>query len=804
MQLLDGGIGLTRLLHRAGDVQAIAGWQLRAHPGQGLPEGGGDVIGLGAPHVGLHRQERLAVEALDDRVLEADLDAPELADRHLGAVLGQDLQLVQAVGGQALTPAGAAGDDLDAADVLAQLGDGPPFELGLQLLRHVPRREAEQVQTLHFHSQVQDRGALVPLQMRIDHLRVGGHYRPHPVGDVPQYQRVRADDPKAHRPDHRRPIEQPVHPHPRLGKVALGDVLAQGRYHLVAGLGIRRHGDELGEGRVGGLRIGGDEEARRPRPDVGRQASDLGQWRQDGLQPLHRPLGGGDAAALGQIDANHHLRTIGAREELLLDQQGHAGDGEDQQGDRGPDHRLAPGDAPGDEPAQPAVEGGLVEGLRAVRPTLDAPRQHLDPQIGDEHHRHQPGQDEGDGQDPEDVAGVLADARLGEADGEKPGDGHQGAEEHRRGGDRPGMTGRGHALPALLHLHQHHLHRDDGVVHQQAEGDDQGAQGDAVEIDAHQGHHQKGQPQGEGDGDAHHQPGAQADGQHAHRHHHGHGDQELDLKQVHRPGDGLRLVGQDRERHAQGQPLAFSVKESPKPLPQRQPILALVHHHPQQHRVLSARAHQVAGGVLVAAADGRQVGELEHPVADAYRHRGQSRRVGQVRVQPQIEARAGGLQAPGRQQVVIGLDGGEDRLWRDPQIVQPGGVELDVDPFGALAQHQGLAHPRHPLQPIPQPLGLTGQLAHRQAGGGEGDQAEIDVRKVVIDEGPDDPRRQVARLVQQALAHLIEEVGDPRLGRRVEKLDLQAGLAGADGGLDAVEVLNLLDAFLQPVHHLGP
>ncbi len=41
-----------------------------------------------------------------------------------------------------------------------------------------------------------------------------------------------------------------------------------------------------------------------------------------------------------------------------------------------------------------------------------------------------------------------------------------------------------HAVPALLHLHHHHLDGDDGVVDQQAERDDQRAERDAVQVDA--------------------------------------------------------------------------------------------------------------------------------------------------------------------------------------------------------------------------------------------------------------------------------------------------------------------------------
>ena len=98
-----------------------------------------------------------------------------------------------------------------------------------------------------------------------------------------------------------------------------------------------------------------------------------------------------------------------------------------------------------------------------------------------EHHR---GAD-----DPEDAARVFAGGRLGEADRHEAGDGDQRARQARHRGRGVGEGGRLHAVPALLHLHHHHLDRDDRVVDQQAERDDQRAERDALEVPAHREHH---------------------------------------------------------------------------------------------------------------------------------------------------------------------------------------------------------------------------------------------------------------------------------------------------------------------------
>ena len=111
-------------------------------------------------------------------------------------------------------------------------------------------------------------------------------------------------------------------------------------------------------------------------------------------------------------------------------------------------------------------------------------RQQLDAEIGREDHRDEPRRDQRDRHDPEDAAGIFADRRIGEADGQEAGRGDQRAGQHREGGGFPGEGRRAHAVPALLHLHHHHLDRDDGVVDQQAERDDQRAERDAVQVDA--------------------------------------------------------------------------------------------------------------------------------------------------------------------------------------------------------------------------------------------------------------------------------------------------------------------------------
>ena len=119
-----------------------------------------------------------------------------------------------------------------------------------------------------------------------------------------------------------------------------------------------------------------------------------------------------------------------------------------------------------------------------MRAVLGEIGQQLEPEIGREQHRHDPGGDQREADDPEDAARVFAGARLGEADRQEARGGDQRAGQHRERGRGPGEGRGAGAVPALLHLHHHHLDGDDGVVDQQAERDDQRAERDAVKVDA--------------------------------------------------------------------------------------------------------------------------------------------------------------------------------------------------------------------------------------------------------------------------------------------------------------------------------
>jgi hypothetical protein len=156
--------------------------------------------------------------------------------------------------------------------------------------------------------------------------------------------------------------------------------------------------------------------------------------------------------------------------------------------------------------------------MGAVREVL---RQELHAEIGREDHRHEPRGDERDRDHPEDAAGIFADRGVGEADRQEARRRHEGSGQHRKGRRGPGEGRRAHAVVALLDLHHHHLDRDDGVVDEKAERDDEGAERDAVEVDAEDRHRHEGDREHERHRERHHDAGAPAERQEAHHEHDG-------------------------------------------------------------------------------------------------------------------------------------------------------------------------------------------------------------------------------------------------------------------------------------------
>ena len=186
-------------------------------------------------------------------------------------------------------------------------------------------------------------------------------------------------------------------------------------------------------------------------------------------------------------------------------------------------------------------------------------------QIRHKKHRDPPTQQQSNDSDRKNCKGVFTCDRFGQTNGQEASGGDEGTGQHGHGGHLVGKGGSADFVKALFHFANHHLHRNDGVVHQQTQSNDERTQRYLVQTNAEVIHRQKRHGQHQGNGDAHHQTRSHIDmppkaptfvptqGHKAdHQHNHHSLDQHAD-KLADRAFDRFGLVLQLHQSHAMGQ-----------------------------------------------------------------------------------------------------------------------------------------------------------------------------------------------------------------------------------------------------------
>ena len=350
----------------------------------------------------------------------------------------------------------------------------------MQLLRHGAGGQPHGLQSVLLQGEVQRGRTHAPVGIHRAHHRTGIHDLLHVSRDFAQLVRIRASDPVGNWVRRIRAEYELGDTHARLGGKTVGDCLSQSVFQRLALVLAVRADHDLGKRRVRQLRSHREIEAWRALADVG--CDDLG-FLLFGQPVFHLRCGGTglcDRRAIGHLHLDQHFGPVGDREELLL-YQSHAEYGHDEKTDhRTGDQPLARDDAL-QHLAEAVVAWCVVERVVATFDLLEVGQQ-FDAQVGCENHGDHPRRDQCDANDPEHIAGVLPRSGSGEAIGHESDGRDQRAREHWRCGMAPGIGGGGDAAGALFHLHHHHFDCDYGVVHQQSQRQDQGSQGDAVEV----------------------------------------------------------------------------------------------------------------------------------------------------------------------------------------------------------------------------------------------------------------------------------------------------------------------------------
>ena len=532
----------------------------------------------------------------------------DLTDRNQLAGLAGQGHVLDARRVQAFFALGAS-DHLDGANVLAHLSHRGASEQELKLLGRLGGSQADDVQTVLVQHEMHGGLAFAPVTVDLTHVGVAAHDIGDLPGDVAQLSGVRAHHTEFHGKARVRAKHQLRHAHAGFGGKLLLHLGAQPLFERIpGGLVVGQH-DDLGERRIGQFRVIGQEESRRALADIAGNDAAFGLGLDPVLDLAGGFAGGIDGRALGKLDFHQQFRTVGAGKKLLL-HRAHADDRQPQQAKDNPCHQVLVADRCADQATQALEVGRVVDRLVAALDFLDV-RQQLDPQIRREEHRHQPGNDQRKTDDPEDIAGVLPGGRLRETHRHQADDRDQRACQHRRSGVAPGVGRSLDARIAFFEFDYHDLDGDDRVVHQQAQAQNQCAEGNPVERASRGQHHDQHGGEGQWHSGRHHDAHAPAQADQAHDHHHGQRDDELDHELVHGLGDVHGLVGDLAEADALGQVLRNFLLLGLQRLAQIQAVPAILHDHAEHQRLFAVVTNEKGGRVFITALDLGNVAQLQ-------------------------------------------------------------------------------------------------------------------------------------------------------------------------------------------------
>src|SRR6185312_10731596 len=318
---------------------------------------------------------------------------------------------------------------------------------------------------------------------------------------------------------------------------------------------------------------------------------------------------------------------------------------------------------------------------------------------------------------------------------------------------------RGGAVQPLLQLGHHHLDGDHRVVDQQAEGDDQGAERHALQIDVRDFHQHEHRGQHERNREGNHRTGSQPEAEEAHSEDDGDRLPERLHEIIHRGFHDARLLRDqprldpDREVGDDGAHGQLHVA------PQLEHIAAAAHGDRESHGRLTVEAEQGLRRIRVGALDGGNVAQTEDPsvddevdVLDVLRR---PERAGDLHEDLLVRR----LHDTRRRHRVLLPQRVDQGLAVELQSCQLARRELDVDLLVLRAEDVDLRHILDAQQPGPHAFHVVAQLAMGETIGGERIHDAVGITELVVEGGPDDPRGQNAADVADLLAYLVP---DPR------------------------------------------
>ena len=402
----------------------------------------------------------------------------------------------------------------------------------------------------------------------------------------------------------------------------------------------------------------------------------------------------------------------------------------------------------------------------------------------------------------EDIEGVLARGAGREAHRHESGDGDQGAGQH---GEGQGLVGIGRRR--LLGLADgeppgHGVHRGHGIVDQQGQGDDQGPQRDALQVDVQDVHDGEDGGQDQRDRQRHHGPRPHAEAQEAHRQDDANGLPERGGEIIDRRVDGLRLIGNPGRLDTDGEIRNDRLHGLVDVLAQGQDVAAVAHDDCKPQGVLAVDPEHWLRRIRQAPSDLGDVTEAQHPVADGEID-GQKVRLGaEGPGHAQRDALIAGLDHPGGPHHILGRQGRHQGVGLEAQTGECAHVELDEDALVLGPQDRHLGDIWDPQELGAHLLHVVAQLPVGEAVGGKSVDDAVGVAELVVEARTYEPLRQGVAHVRHLLAHLVPGVLH-RLGAGVAgQVDEDGGDAGLGEAAQVVEIRHLLQCALQALGHL--
>ncbi len=741
----------------------------------------------------------LAVVAHDDAVLAARFDAVgDLRQRHV-TVAGRapDQPLQQVVGIDAVIRRGAQ-QHRDQLVALAQQTDALALAAGGKCARHRLAGQPGIGEAIQRQLRAQHQHRLTPVVTHVEHLALLLQALAPLGGYLAQHLDVRAADARLQ-------LGLGIGAEHELGSadvrrwIALRQLLVDLPDQAVDPLGILGAHEKMHQRGIRLLRRVGEHEARGPGADEARHIAHAVLLGQVLLDLAGSARGIADMRALRQEQVDVEQRRARRREEALR-QAGEDHRADHRQHQQRADGQLRPAQHACCQPAIARVPGavvcgiGLLVGAGVAQQVMAEQRYQQQGQQPAEQQRH--------GDDEEQREEELAGGVLGQADAGEGEDADDGRPQQRPLRLLQRLLRRLEDALALALTHQHAVADHHRVVHQHAHGDDQRAEGNPLQLDAGQPHHQQRAEHGEKQHRADDHPGAQAHGDAQHADHDGHREKYVEGEAVHRLVDDAVLLVQRVQLGAQRHAVLVGLQHRLDAVPDLDDVRPGHPADTQRQRRLAVVADDLLRPLGVVARELGDGAQLDPLRALADRQRAQLLQRIERPAGAQAHEEVAGIDAAGLHRSVGIAQGCGDLVGGDAHRRQLRLIDLHQDAFLLHASDLHLADAIGGEQRAAQVLGRFVQFLERQTVAGQGVEDTVDITEIVVDLRRLDARRQIALGIVDLVAQLVPDLRQRVTVVAVLHLHADLGYARHRARADLLDLRHLLDGAFQRLGHL--